>query len=98
MVCGDMSSNPGPERTKISPKYPCGECQKASSNNQDVILCANCNNWSHAKCLQMSRHFFQYYVDRPDIEWTCPTCALPSLSDSLSLRGFRKENLPKSMY
>ena len=25
MVCGDTSSNRGPKRTKISPKYPCGE-------------------------------------------------------------------------
>lgn len=62
--------------------YPCSECQKAVRNNQDAILCATCGNWSHAKCLNMSRTTFQYYLDQPDIEWTCPACALPQLTDS----------------
>ena len=35
-----------------------------------------------SKCLQMSRPTFQYYLDRPDIEWTRPTCVRPPLSDS----------------
>ena len=26
--------------------------------------------------------YFQYYLDQPDIEWTCPACALPPLTDS----------------
>ena len=30
----------------------------------------------------MSRTIFQYYLDLPDIEWTCPACALPPLTDS----------------
>ena len=30
----------------------------------------------------MSRTIFQYYLDQPDIEWTCPACALPPLTDS----------------
>ena len=25
---------------------------------------------------------FQYYLDQPDIEWTCPACALPQQTDS----------------
>ena len=25
---------------------------------------------------------FQYYLDQPDIEWTCPACVLPQLTDS----------------
>ena len=30
----------------------------------------------------LNRTIFQYYLDRPDIEWTCPACALPQLTDS----------------
>ena len=30
----------------------------------------------------MSRHIFQHYLDQPDIDWTCPACALPPLTDS----------------
>lgn len=30
----------------------------------------------------MSRPIFQYYLDRPEIEWSCLSCSLPPLSDS----------------
>ena len=30
----------------------------------------------------MSRLIFQYYFDRPEIEWNCLSCSLPLLSDS----------------
>lgn len=49
LVCGDIQANPGPKKTKPSPKYPCGECNKAARNNQEAILCVGCNKWSHAK-------------------------------------------------
>ena len=81
-MCGDISENPGPGKTKSATKYPCGECRKAVKNNQDAILCACCHKWSHAKCLQISPTIFRYYLDRPDLDWTCSTCALPPLSDS----------------
>ena len=45
LVCGDIQANPGPRKTKPSPKYPCTECGKAVRNNQDAILCAGCNKW-----------------------------------------------------
>ena len=82
LVCGDVSVNPGPRKLKTAPKYPCNECQRAVRNNQDAILCSGCNKWSHAKCLHMSRTTFRYYLDKPDLEWTCATCTLPPLSNS----------------
>ena len=30
----------------------------------------------------MSRPIFQYYLDRPELEWSCLSCSLPPLSDS----------------
>ena len=97
LSCGDIATNPGPKGTKSSPKYPCGECQKAVRNNQDAILCINCNKWSHAKCLPMSRPIFQYYLERPDIDWCCPTCALPPLNDSFFVEDSEGEALSSIM-
>ena len=90
LACGDVSSNPGPRR-KTNPKYPCGECHKSVTKNQDAILCAQCNTWSHAKCLNMSNTTFRYYLEHPNIDWTCNTCALPNFSDS-----FFSDNLGES--
>ena len=96
LICGDIQVNPGPTKTKPSLKYPCSECKKAVRNNQDAILCAGCNKWSHTKCLQMSHTIFQYYLSMPDIEWTCTSCALPPLSDSFFAEDSGDESLNKT--
>ena len=93
LSCGDISANPGPRKTKSAPKYPCNECQRTVRNNQDAILCSGCNKWSHAKCLGMSRTTFRYYLDKPDLEWTCATCALPPLGDSFFAEDSIQESL-----
>lgn len=82
LTCGDISPNPGPETTRSKPKYPCGECARTVRNNQDAVLCARCNVWSDAKCLQLSKSSFKYYLQNPEIEWTCSLCSLPNFSDS----------------
>ena len=41
------------------------------------MLCTECNVWSHAKCINLSKAGFKYYLDYPDIEWTCSLCSLP---------------------
>ena len=75
LMCCDIQANPGPGKTEPLPKYPCGECYKAVRNNQDSILCVGYNKWLHAKCLRMSDTIFQYYLTKPDIGWTCASCA-----------------------
>ena len=82
LVCGDISSNPGPAKSKDKPKFPCGECSKPVRKNQDAILCSSCDTWSHAKCLKLTVIGFKYYLQHPDLEWTCAFCSLPKLSDS----------------
>ena len=47
-LSGDIQINPGPVGKRV-PKYPCKECNKNVRNNQDALLCAVCNSWSHAK-------------------------------------------------
>ena len=79
-LCGDIHSNPGPARKTTVPKFPCKECGKAVCSNQDAILCSQCKCWCYAKCLQLSRAGFQYYLDHPDLDWVCAPCSLPKLA------------------
>ena len=51
--------------------------------NQDAILCSSCDTWSQAKCLKLTVTGFKYYLQHPDLEWTCAFCSLPKLSDSV---------------
>ena len=81
LACGDVSRNPGPKKT-ATPKYPCGECHKNVRNNQDAIMCEECNTWFHTKCLHISSHIFKFYLEHPNFEWTCLLCALHNLRDS----------------
>ena len=86
---GDVQTNPGPNgNINKPPKYPCKECRKNVRANQDALLCAVCNSWSHAKCLGLTKASFKYYLDFPDIDWTCSLCNLPFTSVNHS---FEKE-------
>ena len=76
---GDIHPNPGPI------KFPCKECQKSVWNNQNALLCSECDFWTYAKCLNMSTSAFKYYLERPEVDWTCPLCSLPRLRDSFFL-------------
>ena len=40
----------------------------------------DCNCWTHAKCLNLSRVAFQYFLDNPQVNWTCSWCSLPKLN------------------
>lgn len=55
LAWGNDSSNTGPNR-KWNPKtqYLRGECSKNVRQNQKVIVCAECEDCFHAKCLDMS--------------------------------------------
>ena len=76
VLSGDIQLNPGPA------KFPCKECGKSVRKNQNAVLCSECGFWIHAKCLSMSSSAFKYLLDRPTIDWICPVCSLPPLSDS----------------
>lgn len=82
LACGDTEPNPGPEKIKCKPKYPCGECGKAVKRNKDAILCAQCNIWSYAICLKLPKQSLNYYQLHPEIDWPCFLCSLPGLNDS----------------
>ena len=87
VLSGDIHSNPGPT------KFPCKECGKSVRKNQNAVLCSECGFWIHATCLNMSKSAFKYLLDRPTIDWICPICSLPPLSDSFfeEMDGFVTE-------
>ena len=78
---GDIHPNPGPAKRKTV-KHPCGECLCNVRNNQDAILCGECQRWFHAKCINMGKATFKYYLENYSLPWTCLFCSLPKLSDS----------------
>ena len=51
---GDIHPIPGPAKRKTV-KYPCVECLCNVRNNQDAILCGECQRWFHAKCINMGK-------------------------------------------
>ena len=85
-LCGDVQPQPGPA---VKVKYPCKECQRNVRSNQNAILCANCETWSHAKCLGFTNTQFKHYLDNPHIDWICNWCCLP-FSNHFDL-GFNAE-------
>ena len=78
-LCGDVHPQPGPA---VKVKYPCKECQRNARSNQNAILCANCQTWSHAKCLGFTNTQFKHYLDNSQIDWICNWCCLPFCNHS----------------
>ena len=78
-LCGDVHPQPGPA---VKVKCPCKECQRNVRSNQKAILCANCETWSHAKCLGFTNTQFKHYLDYPHIDWICNWCCLPPCNHS----------------
>ena len=76
-ICGDVELNPGPIH------YPCKDCGKSVRNNQNAILCSECNNyyWFHIKCLKMSSAIIKFYLKHPSFDRTYSSCELPNFSD-----------------
>ena len=89
-LCGDVHPQPGPA---VKVKYPCKECQRNVRSNQNAMLCANCETWSHAKCLGFTNTQFKHYLDNPHIDWICNWSCLPFCNNSDL--GFNAEsNIP----
>ena len=78
-MSGDIEMNPGPVN---APKYPCKVCEKNVRSNPDAILCTVCDNWSHAKCLGMSKDCFKHYLFNPEQDWARDFCALSKFNNS----------------
>lgn len=78
-LCGDVHPQPGPA---VKVTHPCKECQRNVRSNQNAILCANCETWSHAKCLGFTNTQFKHYLDNPLIDWMCNWCCLPFCNHS----------------
>ena len=86
-LCGDIAINPGPSKPK-APKFSCQECSKTVQINRDAILCAECNGWSHTKCLGMSKNTFQHSLYNQASNWTCGLCSLPKLTAECYQQSF----------
>ena len=79
ILCGDVSSNPGP-----APVYPCGVCSRVVTNKCPAIQCDNCDTWIHNTCsgITISRH--DTYIASPNLTFICPQCNLPKVLQNIS--------------
>ena len=70
LLAGDVMENPGPV------KDPCAVCTNGCRRNQKSIQCDLCDNWFHAKCIDMGSDEFNHLSD-PSMAWQCMKCLFP---------------------
>ena len=73
ILCCDVHPQPEPA---LKVKYPCKEYHRNVISNQNAILCANCETWTHAKCLRFPNTQFKR-LKNSHINWVCNWCCLP---------------------
>lgn len=67
LMIGGIETNPGPV------KYPCGFCEKPCKSNQKAVVCDECNQWFHAKCMGISDESY-HQLGNSSTSWFCTNC------------------------
>ena len=90
VLSGDtgISSNPGP----IPPKYPCGKCKKAVTNNCKAVKCDHCSFWIHNNCGGTTDSQYENYMENANLTFICPNCYMPTFIRNMSSDIFTTEN------
>ena len=55
-------------------RYPCGTCIKPVAKNHRAIICDFCNNWTHAKCNNISKTKYDDLMNDVINSWCCIKC------------------------
>ena len=76
LLCGDVSTNPGPV------KYPCTACEKPVARTHRAVMCDQCENWVHIKCIGISTSEYKELVAGKSCAIVCNRCTLPTFTDS----------------
>ena len=64
-------------------KYPCGQCNHAVKNSENLIACDSCSKWYHKDCLSLGDQVFDCYAKNENLEWICTNRALNNISNSV---------------
>ncbi len=70
-LCGDISSNPGPEYLHRN----CAICGRVKAKNHRAITCGSCYHPTHFKCNGLTPIELKQFQARGNYYWTCPPCA-----------------------
>ena len=69
MLCGDISTNPGPI------KYSWIECGRPVKCNQQALMCDFCDRWVHRKCTNPLLCESDFYkLEDSNVNFYCQTC------------------------
>lgn len=77
VLAGDIETNPGPP-----PKHPCSICHRAVKQNDNALLCDQCETFTHKRCLKMNSITYSILEDHESMSWICCQCGLPSFCSS----------------
>jgi hypothetical protein len=78
-------------------KFPCGVCSKAVRKIQRGILCEDCIQWFHIKCIDLP--VSEYNKLSTSDSWYCNPCTLPNFTDSFfDLDLSEESNTPNHDY
>ena len=72
LLCGDISTNPGPVNVK------CDNCMKTIRKNQKSVTCEICFGQRHLNCTELN-------IKCLTSTWTCPKCLFTGVDNSLSV-------------
>ena len=80
LLSGQIESNPGPQ----PPSYPCKVCQDEVSDNDNAIMCNECNFWCHISCVGLPEEAYNHLVSNSNsFTWVCYICGCPNFHSSL---------------
>ena len=74
LLCGDIELNPS-----LGTRYPCSLCYQQVCQNQKVLLCDLCQQWTHCKCCSIDNHAYATYQKMMCFSWCCPCCLVSTM-------------------
>ena len=72
-------------------EFPCGVCGQEVGNDDEGILCDECDLWQHAVCVGIGKKTYRALVEEQDSTvWLCPACLPNKSSNGMSDSPFER--------
>ena len=81
LLGGDISTNPGPDKSGKTSKPKCYQCERTIAKNHRFVQCDSCNCRSHLNCARISMKVYRLGLRG----WICAKCVLGIMPDPENL-------------